>query len=82
MEDLWNKIGVIIAAIISAFCGLYVHDRKTTNDRLSNVEQQLSRHETDIQVIETKFSDLKEDTAEIKETQKTILALLTSNRRK
>lgn len=82
MEDLWNKIGVIIAAIISALGGLYVHDRKTTNDRLSNVEQQLSRHETDIQVIETKFSDLKEDTAEIKETQKNILALLTSNRRK
>lgn len=82
MEDLWNKIGVIIAAIISVLGGLYVHDRKTTNDRLSKVEQKLSRHETDIQVIETKFSELKEDTAEIKETQKTILGLLTNIKRK
>lgn len=77
MEDLWNKIGVVVAAIISALGGLYIHDRKTTNDRLSKVEQDIARNKTDIKVIETKFSDLKEDTAEIKETQKTILNLLT-----
>lgn len=77
MEDLWNKIGVVIAAIISALGGLYIHDRKTTNDRLSKVEQDIAINKTDIKIIETKFSDLKEDTAEIKETQKTILNLLT-----
>lgn len=76
MEDLWNKIGAVVAAIITAVGGLYMYDRKTVHDRLTKVETEVSQNRTDIKIIEVKFSELKEDTEEIKETQKEILRLL------
>lgn len=77
MEDLWNKIGAIVGALITSLGGLYLYDRKTTHDRLTKVEKDLAQQNTDIKVIEVKFSELKEDTADIKESQKAIIALLT-----
>lgn len=77
MENIWDKIGAIIAAIITALGGFYMYDRKTTNDRLSKVESDIVQNKMDIKVIETKFLELKEDTTEIKETQKAIYNLLT-----
>lgn len=77
MEDLWNKIGAIVGALITSLGGLYLYDRNTTNDRLTKVEKDLAKQNTDIKVIEVKFSELKEDTADIKESQKAIIALLT-----
>ncbi len=81
MEDIWNKIGAIIAALITAFGGLYMFDRKTTYERLSKVENDIAQNKTDIKVIEIKFTELKEDTADIKESQKAIIALLTKRRK-
>lgn len=76
MDDLWNKLGTIVAAIITALGGFYMYDRKTTHDRLTKVESDLAQNKTDIKVIETRFIELKEDTAEIKETQQAIIKLL------
>ena len=78
MEDLWNKFSAIIAAIISAVTGLYIYDRTQTNSRLAKLEQESVQFKLDIKVIETQFTDLKEDTQEIKETQKLILNLINS----
>lgn len=81
LEDLWDKIGAVIAAIITALGGFYMYDRKTTSDRLSTVEKDIVKSKLDIKVIETKYDALKEDTEEIKQSQATIIKLLT-NRRK
>ena len=78
MEDLWDKLGAIVAAIITAFGGFYMYDRKTTNERITKVESELAQSKSDIRVIETKFTELKEDTKEIKESQKAIIELLTA----
>ena len=64
MEDLWDKLGAIVAAIITAFGGFYMYDRKTTNERITKVESELAQSKSDIRVIETKFTELKEDTKE------------------
>jgi hypothetical protein len=77
MEDLWHKIGAVIAALISIIGGFYVRDRNAINKRLSKVENDLAQNKMDIKVIETKFIELKEDTSEIKESQKDIINLLT-----
>jgi len=82
MEAMWDKIGTIVAALITALGGFYMFDRKTTNDRLTKVEGAISQHEIDIKIIETKFTELKEDTEEIKETQKLIINLLTPLKRR
>lgn len=81
MEDLWDKLGAIVAALITAMGGFYMYDRKTTNDRLTKVEQGLNQNKIDIKIIETRFTELKEDTEEIKESQKLILNLLTKRRK-
>jgi hypothetical protein len=77
MEDLWNKIGAIVAAMISAFGGWYVYDRKVTNDRITKIENESTQHKIDIRVIETKFIELKADTEEMKSSLKDIINLLT-----
>jgi len=66
MEDLWNKLGAVIGAIITALGGFYMYDRKTTHDRLTKVENDIVQSKMDIKVIEVRFSELKEDTTEIK----------------
>lgn len=81
MEDIWDKLGAIIGAIITALGGFYMYDRKTTHERLTKVESELAQHKVDIKVIEVKFSELKEDTEEIKESQKAIIELLTKRKR-
>ncbi len=81
MEDIWDKIGAVVAALITALGGFYMYDRKTTNDRLTKVETDLSQTRTDIKIIEVRFSELKDDTEEIKESQKAIIELLTRRRK-
>lgn len=81
MEYVWDKIGTIVAALITALGGFYMYDRKTTNDRLTKVEIELAQNKLDIKIIETKFIELKEDTAEIKDSQKAIIGLLTKRKR-
>lgn len=81
MDDLWDKIGVIIAAIITALGGFYMYDRKTTHERLTKVEEELAQNKMDIKVIEVRFGELKEDTEEIKQSQKAIIELLTKRRK-
>ena len=81
IDDIWDKIGAIIAAIITALGGFYMYDRKTTHDRLTKVETDIAQNKIDIKVIETKFNELKEDTQEIKESQKIMLDLLTHRRK-
>ncbi len=81
MEAFWDKIGGIIAALITALGGFYMYDRKITNERLTKVESDLAQSKTDIKIIETRFTELKEDTAEIKESQKAIIDLLTKRRK-
>ena len=76
-----DKIGAIIAAIITALGGFYMYDRKIIHDRLVKVETDLAQNKTDIKVIEAKFIELKEDTQEIKESQKLMLDLLTKRRK-
>ena len=80
MEAIWDRIGAIISALITAFGGFYMYDRKITNERLSKVEEEIAQNKIDIKVIETKFAELKEDTQEIKESQKAIISLLTPKR--
>lgn len=77
MEALWDKISAIVAASITAMGGYYVYDRKITHDRLSRVEAELAQSKIDIRVIEVKFVELKEDTEEIKSSQKEIISILT-----
>lgn len=77
MEALWDKISAIVAASITAMGGYYVYDRKITHDRLSRVEAELAQSKMDIRVIEVKFVELKEDTEEIKSSQKEIISILT-----
>lgn len=76
---MWDKIGAIVAALITALGGYYMYDRKTTNDRLTKAEQELALLKTDVKVIEVKFTELKSDTEEIKESQRAIIALLTTS---
>ncbi len=81
MEVIWDKLGAIIGAIITALGGFYMYDRKTTHERLTKVESELAQSKIDIKVIETRFTELKEDTEEIKESQKAIINLLTKRKR-
>lgn len=81
MEVLWDKIGAVLGAVITALGGFYMYDRKTTHDRLSKVESDIAQNKTDIKVIEVRFGELKEDTEEIKESQKAIISLLTTRRK-
>lgn len=81
MEALWDKIGAIVAALITALGGYYMYDRKTTNDRLTKAEQELALLKIDVKVIEVKFTELKSDTEEIKESQRAIIGLLTKRKR-
>ena len=81
MEDLWDKLGGIIAALITALGGFYMYDRKNIHDRLTKIEDDVAQTITDIKVIEVRFLELKEDTTEIKESQKAILDLLTKRRK-
>lgn len=81
MEALWDKIGAIIAAIITALGGWYVYDRKSMNDRITKIENESVQHKIDIKVIEVRFNELKEDTAEIKKSQQDIIELLTKRKR-
>lgn len=78
MEDLWGKLGAIIAAVITALGGYFVYDKKTTHERFNKIESDLAQSKIDIKVIETKFTELKSDTEEIKETQRSIIELLTA----
>lgn len=81
MEALWEKLGVIVAAIISALGGLYIHDRNIVNKRFAKIENDVIKNKMDIAVIEVKFSELKSDTEEIKKSQLAIIDLLTKRRR-
>ncbi len=81
MDALLDKIGTIVAALITALGGFYMYDRKTTHERLTKVESELAQNKIDIKVIETKFTELKEDTEEIKKSQKDIIDLLTKRKR-
>lgn len=81
MDALWDKIGAVVAAVISVFGGLYMYDRTTTHNRITKLESELAQSKIDIKVIEVKFSELKADTEEIKESQKAIIALLTRRRK-
>jgi len=81
MEAIWDKIGAIVAALITAFGGFYMYDRKTTHDRLNKMESELTKNTIDIKVIEIRFLELKNDTEEIKESQKAIISLLTKRRK-
>lgn len=81
MEAIWDKIGTIVAALITALGGFYMYDRKITHERFSKIEEDVSQSKIDIKIIETKFLELKSDTEEIKESQKTILSLLTKRKR-
>ena len=81
MENVWDTMGAIIAAVITALGGFYMYDRKTTHERLSKVEDELVKNKLDIAVIEVKFTELKADTEEIKSSQRDIIDLLTKRRR-
>ena len=82
MEDIWDKLGAIVAAVITALGGFYMYDRKVTHERLTKVEDDLEQSKIDIKVIEVKFAELKEDLAEIKSSQKAIIELLTPRRKR
>jgi hypothetical protein len=79
-EDLWHKIGGIVAAMVSAISGLYLYDRNTVNTRLIKLEDISNQFKVDLRVGETQFSALKEDVEEIKESQKIIIKLLSNGR--
>jgi hypothetical protein len=81
MEELWNKIGAVVAAMISALGGLYMYDRNNTNSRLSKLEEEKNQMKIDLRVIETQFKELKDDTQEIKDSQKAIIQLLSRRKR-
>ncbi len=81
MEALWDKIGAIVAAIISVLGGFYMYDRTTTHNRISKLESESAKQRTDIEVIKVQFHELKADTNEIKQSQKDIINLLTKRRK-
>lgn len=81
MDAIWEKMGAIIAALITALGGFYMFDRKSTHERLTKLEIELTQSRIDIEVIKTQFSELKTDTQEIKESQKNIVLLLTRKRK-
>ena len=81
MEVLWDKLGAIIAAIITALGGFYMYDRRIAHERLLKIETDVAQSKTDIRVLESRFVELKEDTEEIKESQKAIISLLTKRRK-
>lgn len=80
MDDIWNKMGAIIGAAITALSGLYMNERRIFNNRIAVIEKESSKHTSDIRLIENKHEDLKSDLNEIKDSQKTILELLLSKR--
>lgn len=78
MDDIWNKMGAIIGAAITALSGLYMNERRIFNNRIATIEKESSKHTSDIRLIENKHEDLKSDLNEIKASQQTILELLLS----
>lgn len=76
MDHLWEKLAACVAAVFSFLGGLYLRDRAVIHERLTRVEADGAQSRIDIRVIEARFSELKEDTAEIKETQKMMLQIL------
>lgn len=81
MDDIWTKIvavvGSVVGAFITAIGGIYMYDRNSTNNRISKVEKDNIQNRIDIKVIETRFIEFKEDMTEIKQSQKSIIDLLT-----
>ncbi len=80
MDNLLDHIGAMLAAIVTALGGFYMYERKTTNDRLTKIEEGIAKHQCDIAVIQSQYKDLKDDTQEIKDAQKVMLDLLTMKR--
>lgn len=81
MEVIWDKLGAIIGAIITALGGFYMYDRKVTHERLNRVEQHQVEDRVDIRVIQSQYKELKEDLQEIKDQNVLMLKLLTSRRK-
>lgn len=82
MNSNWmNNLYGIIAAVISAIVGVFMYDRKKTDDRLSKLEAELDQHNIDLAVLKEAFGNLKQDTQEIKEAQRVMLDLLTMKRK-
>lgn len=81
MDHLWDKIGAVVAAIITSLGGLYIHDRNTTNKRFNKLETDVAKSKMDIAIAAVRFNELKEDAEEIKQSQKEIIDLLTKRRR-
>ena len=80
MEWATEKMWAVFAAIVSACGGFFLYERKRVDDRMSKLEHELASHKTDLAVVKSKLSNLKEDTQEIKEAQKVMLDLLTMKR--
>jgi hypothetical protein len=81
LEYIWEKLGAIVASLVTFLGGLYMYDRKVIHDRLTLVERDVSQNKADIKVIETQFHELKNDTEEIKASQRAIIELLLKKRR-
>lgn len=81
MEEIWNKLGAVVGALITTIGGYYMYDRQVTSNRFSKLEKELAQQKIDLRILEVKFVEFKNDIEEIKESQKSIISLLTKRRK-
>lgn len=67
VEWMSEKIWTFIAALVSAFGGYMVYEKKKSDKRFSKLEEQTLANKIEIAVMQSQYKDLKEDTQEIKE---------------
>jgi hypothetical protein len=77
LEGLGDKIGTIIAALVTTLGGYMMYNKKMSDDRFGKLESSSTQNTIDLKIIEVRFNELKEDTQEIKESQRAIIDLLT-----
>ena len=67
MDLIPDKFWALIAAVVSAFGGFFVYERRRVDTRLTKIEEDVAQHKTDLAVIKEGLLNLKEDTQEIKD---------------
>lgn len=85
LEDWGDKLWVVLAAVISAFGGYVMYERKKIDGRLDRLEDDVAdhytEHKTELAAFKETLKNLKEDTEEIKSSQQQMLNLLIKRRK-
>lgn len=82
MDSILDKVWGVLITVTTALLGFFMYHQKKVNDRLVYLEQEVSKHSTEIAVVREALNNLKEDTQEIKEASQLTLKILAGKGKK